>query len=79
MFRWLAISYLIAGTLCAQSTPDALRTRLDYIFQPLNKSRVPTGFLQEYGVDLVPLDNFKGVRNGSSLVNIDVWRALYAT
>ena len=37
-----------------------MRERLDYMFQPLEKDRVPTGFLLDYAIDLVDLTQYDG-------------------
>jgi hypothetical protein len=49
--------------LCAQSnaqTTDVLKTQLDNIFQNVNKSQIPFGYLEEYGPGMVPFDIFNG-------------------
>lgn len=63
--------------LVAQTDP--LRDKLNLIFANINKSQVPTGFLEEYGVHLVPLDVFPGILTDSNKVNIYAWRQVYAT
>ncbi|MGI8584489.1 MAG: hypothetical protein ACR2KX_20050 [Chitinophagaceae bacterium] len=49
---------LIFFALFGNAQTDALRNNLNTIFQNIDKSQVPTGFLEEYGADLVPLDVF---------------------
>ncbi|MGI4759090.1 MAG: T9SS type A sorting domain-containing protein [Janthinobacterium lividum] len=63
----------------AQTAPDATRQYLDNLVAPLDKSQVPTGFLVEYGVPLVPLDVFNGTLTDSSRTNPDGFRFIYAT
>jgi hypothetical protein len=57
---------------------DPIRQKLDSIFQHINKSQVPTGYLKEYGADMMPLHWFKGVMTDSNFVaNIDAFRFIY--
>lgn len=52
---------------------------MDYVFHYLDKNDVPTGMLQEYGIDFIPPENFTGSNlNDSNYINIDEWRMLYA-
>ncbi len=68
-----AACLLWAGTLLAQ-TPDTLRKKLDLVFQPLNKSIIPTGYLVEYGYPLIPADLFNNILTDSSRTNMQVMR-----
>jgi len=58
---------------------DPTRATLDNIFAPLDKSQVPTGFLAEDALPLVPLDVFNGTLTDSSRTSPDGFRYLYAT
>lgn len=62
------------------ATPtDPTRATLDNLFAPLDKSQVPTGFLAEDALPLVPLDVFNGTLTDSSRTSPDGFRYLYAT
>lgn len=66
--------------LCAQSnaqTTDVLKTQLDNIFQNVNKSQIPFGYLEEYGPGMVPFDIFNGVLTDSNRTDITLWQAIY--
>ncbi len=74
------VSLLLAGMfmpifLFAQT--DALRTKLNSIFQNIDKSQVPTGYLEEYGAGLLPLNIFNGLLTDSNRLDINLWRTLY--
>ena len=58
---------------------DALRNELNTIFQNIDKSQVPTGFLEEYGAGLVPLDVFNGQLTDSNRLDIDLCRYAYGS
>ena len=59
-------------------TGDPLRDKLDSIFKFVDKTQIPTGFLKEYGSEMVPLHWFKGVMTDSNFVaNIDTFRFIY--
>jgi hypothetical protein len=50
---------LILAVLSFQlKAQDPLRDKLNLVFVNINKSLVPTGFLEEYSTPLVPLDVF---------------------
>mgnify|MGYP000017526665 CR=1 FL=1 len=70
---------LIFLTLFAQAQTDALRNQLNTIFQNIDKSQVPSGFLEEYGAGLVPLDVFNGQLTDSNRLDIDLWRYAYGS
>jgi alpha/beta superfamily hydrolase len=76
-----------ALSVCAQSpTPlsvapvsDTLRKKLNLVFSPLDKSQVPTKYLEQYGNPLIPLDLFNNTLTDSSRTNALAFRFLYAT
>ncbi len=49
---------IIADT---QAQVDSLRLTLDNIFQYVDKSQVPTGFLDEYGAQFANLKAYNGI------------------
>ena len=50
---------------------------LQYIFQPVNKSQVPTGILEEYGCPMLPMATFNGTLTDSNRIDMNLWRTLY--
>lgn len=68
---------MLSIILYAQNDP--LREKLDHVFTNINKSQVPTGFLEEYGNPFLPLDVFNGVLTDSNKLTMDIWRQVYAT
>lgn len=80
------ILLLLLVCCCVESTlaqtpngADSLRTELDRVFIHLDKSQVPTGYLAEYAVPLLPLNVFDGTLSDSNRTNTDVWRQAFAT
>jgi hypothetical protein len=73
-----AFLLLFAYNINAQA-PDTSTTQklIRYILQPLDKSQVPTGFMEEYGAPIIPMKNFNGILNDTNNVDINVWRTLY--
>jgi hypothetical protein len=59
--------------------PDTstVKKLLHYIMQPLDKSQVPTGFLEEYGCPILPMTTFNGTLTDSNRVDMNLWRTLY--
>ena len=41
-------------------TGDPLRDKLDSIFKFIDKAQIPTGYLKEYGSEMIPLHLFMG-------------------
>lgn len=47
---------------------DSLRQKLDSIFQYVDKTQIPTGYLKEYGSELMPIHCFNGVLTDSKQI-----------
>ena len=72
MKKYLSICAFILSATQTFAQVDPIRQKLDSIFQHINKSQVPTGYLKEYGAEMMPLYWFKGVMTDSNFVaNID--------
>jgi Secretion system C-terminal sorting domain len=57
---------------------DPLRKKLDSIFQYVDKTQIPTGYLKEYGSEFLPLHSFNGLLTDSNTVNsLDIFRTAY--
>lgn len=66
------ISFQIFGQV------DPIRQKLDSVFQHVDKSQIPTGYLKEYGAEFMPLHWFNGVITDSNTVaDIDAFRFIY--
>ena len=61
----------------AQTVP--LRQKLDSIFQYVDKTQIPTGYLKEYGAELMPIHWFNGVLTDSNKVNAGLLNDIYTT
>jgi hypothetical protein len=59
--------------------PDALKQRMDYIFGALDQSAINTGILTDYGADLADQTLYDGVIRTNNELDINSWRALYAS
>lgn len=54
--------------------------KMNYVFQNVNKTLVTSGFLKDYGIEFLNLDNYKGnILHDSNFVSIDEWRLLYTS
>jgi hypothetical protein len=58
-------------------TPDAVRTKLDFIHALLDKSQIPTGYLWDNGYAFVRPERFNGAIQDSNAVDITTWRFAY--
>ncbi len=65
---------------CLGDTSTSFAGRMAYVFHYLNPFDVPTGLLQQYGIDFLPVGNFTGASlTDSNFINLDEWRMLYAS
>ena len=77
------VALLGVDTVQAQMQNDNLsevRQYLNSMFQQLNKNLVPTGYLLDYGIDLVDMEDYEGmVIADSTAVNMGIYRDLLRT
>ncbi len=60
------------------SQTDILRQKLYSIFQYVDKTQIPTGYLKEYGSEFLPLHWFNGILTDSNAVHdLDIFRTAY--
>ena len=45
--------------------------------QPLDKNQISTGFLEEYGAPIIPMETFNGTLTDSNRIDMNLWRTLY--
>jgi hypothetical protein len=72
-----AISTLITSQLRAQIDTTTTQKLLQYIFQPIDKTQIPTNFLEEYGCPMLPMAAFNGTLTDSNRIDMNLWRTLY--
>lgn len=70
------------GDLQAQRPASSIDTSTteglyQYIFQNFDRPRVPTGYLEEYGAPIIPMETFNGILTDSNIIDINLWRTLY--
>ena len=53
--------------LNAQVDTSTTQKLLQYIFQPIDKNQIPTGFLEEYGCPMLPATTFNGTLIADSM------------
>ncbi len=61
----------------AQIDTSTTQKLLQYIFQPIDKNQIPTGFLEEYGCPMLPPATFNGTLTDSNRIDMNLWRTLY--
>lgn len=76
LFRVLVIAILLTSKVFAQSDP--VRVELDHIFQYIDKSQVPSGYLDEFGPQFAEKKWYTGVLTDSNFIQfISGFRFLY--
>lgn len=61
----------------AQVDTSTVQKLLQYIMQPLDKNQISTGFLEEYGAPVIPMETFNGILTDSNRIDMNLWRTLY--
>ena len=64
--------------ITVKSAEQEFTDRMNHIFQHVDKSRITTGLLSDYGLQLVEPEYFDGVPADSNYVNMSTWKMLYA-
>ncbi|MCW3074369.1 MAG: hypothetical protein JWP69_1438 [Flaviaesturariibacter sp.] len=78
MKKLLLLLAVITTAFSSFAQSDPLREKLDSVFQHVNKSLIPTGYLKEYGAEFTPLHWFNGVLTDSNNVTgMDAFRLAY--
>ncbi len=69
---FLVIAIIFMAIDSHAQTGDAYRDKLDSIFKFIDKTQIPTGYLKEYGSEMIPLHLFNGLLTDSNLVDDQV-------
>lgn len=76
------IILITLSLICLKSmaqTGDPLRSKLDSVFQNIDKTQIPAGYLAEYGTEFTPLHWYNGAITDSNIVfNLDIFKMIYA-
>jgi len=75
---FLSLGLIISVHLTAQNPGQEFTNRMNHIFQYVDKSKVATGLLSDYGLQIVEPTYFNGTPADSNYVNMDTWRMLYS-
>ncbi len=74
---WLV---LITTSIRGQETDTTYAARMNYIFQHLDKAKVPFGLLKDVALEMAELNYYKGtVLQDSNRVFVDNWNDIYLT
>ena len=74
----LIVLIMLMG-LSTKAQVDSLRLTLDNIFVHIDKSQIPSGFLDEYGAQFANLKTYNGILTDSNVVNAMAWHYIYAS
>lgn len=78
MRKILLAAFIMLLTITSKAQTDSVRMELDHIFQYINKSLIPTGYLNEYGPVVVNKKWIFGTLSDSNFIyDIDVFNLLY--
>ena len=72
------LTIVLCFVLLNKATAQADKVILDNVFQNINKSTIPTGYLQDYGVAFVNKESYNGILTDSNAVaNLSAFRLMY--
>jgi hypothetical protein len=74
----ITASVILTSHLTAQTPNSDFSNRMNRIFQLADKSKVATGLLSDYGLQMVDPKYFNGLPADSNYVDMDTWRLLYS-
>ncbi len=78
MKKILFLTAMLLSTAYVFSQTDSVRAEQDNIFQNINKTLIPTGYLNEYGPEVVDKKWLAGILIDSNFIfHIDVFNMLY--
>jgi len=77
-FLFLTTGLLMSMHLSAQNPGQDFIDRMNHIFQYVDMSKIATGLLSDYGLQVVEPEYFDGVPADSNYVSMDTWRMLYS-
>ena len=75
---FLAVGLMTAVYLPAQNPSQEFTDRMNHIFQYVDKNKIATGLLSDYGLQIVEPKYFNGVPADSNYVDMDAWKMLYS-
>ena len=74
LFKILLGLIVLATSIKSNGQVDTSTTQklLQYIFQPIDKSQITTGFLEEYGCPMLPAATFNGTLTDSNKIDMNL-------
>ena len=75
---FLSVGLIISVNLLDQNPGQEFTDRMNHIFQHVDKSKVASGLLSDYGLQIVEPTYFNGTPADSNFVDMDAWKILYS-
>ena len=77
LFLLITAGLMMSAHLSAQNPGQDFTNRMNHIFQYMNKSRITTGLLSDYGLQIIDPAYFNGTPADSNYVDMDTWVMLF--
>jgi len=74
----LLVGIMISVHLTAQNPGQEFTNRMNHIFQHEDTSKIVSGLLIDYGLQMIEPTYFNGTPTDSNFVSMDTWRMLYS-
>ncbi|MBC2846292.1 T9SS type A sorting domain-containing protein [Winogradskyella flava] len=79
MKKLLFFTVLSCALFLGNAQNNAYYNRMQHIFGNINKSKVTTGYLKEFGIRFNEIEAYNGVLNTNNVVDKTQWQSLYSS
>ncbi len=79
MKKLLIITFFLCSYFSAFAQNTAYYDRMEHVFGNIDKTKVTTGFLKEFGIRLNDVEAYNGVLQNTNWVDKTQWQSLYAS
>ncbi|MFK5959185.1 MAG: hypothetical protein QM495_10010 [Lutibacter sp.] len=79
MKKLLLLLLLIGSTYIGYTQNNSYANRMQHIFGNIDKAKVTTGYLKEFGIRLNEIETYNGIINSNNFVDKTQWQSLYSS
>lgn len=77
IYKIRIITFFCLYSLIFSVSAQTYNAKMDTIFEHVDKNKIATGLLSDYGVQMVDIESFNGIPTDSNYIDIDTWKKLY--
>ncbi|WP_418602423.1 hypothetical protein [Hwangdonia sp.] len=79
MKKLLVFTLLCIAFFCGNAQNNDYYNRMQHVFGNIDKTKVTTGYLKEFGIRFNEVENYNGVLSTNNLVDKTQWQSLYSS